>query len=95
MFEGSGISNFYSLMNDVLHNKAKSLKENTPYDGLKSFIDNTKLAMLCITAIEVCALMLGIDGALLSTVVAVLAGLQFTRSVYSPSSLDATPSTTI
>ena len=38
-------------------------------------IDNTKLAMLCITAIEVCALMLGIDGALLSTVVAVLAGL--------------------
>ena len=40
MFGDSGISNFYSLMNDVVKNKAKSLKENTPYDGLKSFIDN-------------------------------------------------------
>lgn len=40
MFDGSGISNFYSLMNDVVQNKAKSLKENTPYDSLKSFIDN-------------------------------------------------------
>ncbi|MEA1955891.1 MAG: dynamin family protein [Campylobacterota bacterium] len=40
MFKNSGISSFYSLMNDVVKNKAEDLKENTPYDGLKSFIDN-------------------------------------------------------
>jgi len=40
MFKNSGISNFYALMNDVLQNKAEALKQNTPYDGLKSFIDN-------------------------------------------------------
>jgi len=40
MFKNSGISNFYALMNDVLQNKAEALKHNTPYDGLKSFIDN-------------------------------------------------------
>jgi len=40
MFKNSGITSFYTLMNDVLQTKAKSLKENTPYDGLKSFIDN-------------------------------------------------------
>ena len=40
MFEESNISQFYALMKDVVENKAKALKENTPYDGLKSFIDN-------------------------------------------------------
>ena len=40
LFKGSNISQFYSLMKDVVIDKAKTLKENTPYDGLKSFIDN-------------------------------------------------------
>ena len=43
LFEGSNIEKFYSLMQDVVENKAKDLKENTPYDGLKSFIDNELL----------------------------------------------------
>lgn len=38
-------------------------------------MDNTKLAMLLIAVIEIIALLMGIDGALLSTVVAVIAGL--------------------
>jgi len=33
------------------------------------------VAMVCITALEIVALLKGIDGALLSTVIAVLAGL--------------------
>ena len=33
------------------------------------------VAMVCITALEIVALLKGIDGALLSTVVAVVAGL--------------------
>jgi uncharacterized FlaG/YvyC family protein len=32
-------------MTDVVENKAKALKENTPYDGLKSFIDNDILGI--------------------------------------------------
>ena len=40
LFANSNIEKFYSLMNDVVSTKAKSLKENTPYDSLKSFIDN-------------------------------------------------------
>lgn len=40
MFEESNVSQFYSLMKDVVVNKAKTLKENTPYDGLKSFVTN-------------------------------------------------------
>lgn len=43
MFEKSNIAEFYDLMTDVVKNKAKSLKDNTPYDGLKSFIDNSIL----------------------------------------------------
>ena len=43
LFEGSNIEKFYSLMQDVVEHKAKNLKENTPYDGLKSFIDNELL----------------------------------------------------
>ena len=38
-------------------------------------MDNTKLAMLLIAVIEIIALLRGIDGALLSTVVAIIAGL--------------------
>jgi len=38
-------------------------------------LDNTKLAMVLIAVIEIVALLKGIDGALLSTVVAVIAGL--------------------
>ena len=38
-------------------------------------MDNTKLAMVLIAVIEIVALFMGIDGALLSTVVAVIAGL--------------------
>ncbi|MEA1954704.1 MAG: dynamin family protein [Campylobacterota bacterium] len=41
MFEESNIIKFYELMTDVVKNKAKSLKENTPYDSLVSFIDNS------------------------------------------------------
>ena len=40
LFENSNIEKFYSLMQDVVKNKAKDLKHDTPYDGLKSFIDN-------------------------------------------------------
>ncbi len=43
MFEESNITDFYELMTDVVKNKAKALKENTPYDGLISFIDNAIL----------------------------------------------------
>lgn len=43
LFENSNIEKFYSLMQDVVENKAKGLKESTPYDGLKSFIDNELL----------------------------------------------------
>ena len=43
MFENSNITDFYKLMTDVVKNKAKSLKENTPYDGLISFVDNAIL----------------------------------------------------
>ena len=38
-------------------------------------IDNTKLAIITITILEIIALFKGIDGALLSTVVAILSGL--------------------
>ena len=40
LFKNSNIEKFYSLMQDVVEKKAKVLKEHTPYDGLKSFIDN-------------------------------------------------------
>jgi low affinity Fe/Cu permease len=42
-FEESNIPKFYELMEDVVTKKAKTLKENTPYDGLKSFINNDLL----------------------------------------------------
>jgi len=40
LYEDSNIEKFYSLMQDVVKHKAKSLKKNTPYDGLKSFVNN-------------------------------------------------------
>jgi len=45
LFYGSNVTRFYDLMTDVVKNKAKALKENTPYDGLKSFIDNDVLGI--------------------------------------------------
>ncbi|HFU74735.1 MAG TPA: hypothetical protein ENK66_00665, partial [Arcobacter sp.] len=42
-FGESNIPKFYELMEDVVTKKAKTLKENTPYDGLKSFINNDLL----------------------------------------------------
>ena len=43
LLENSNIPKFYSLITDVVKEKSKKLKENTPYDGLKSFIDNSIL----------------------------------------------------
>jgi len=45
MFEKSNLVEFYELMTDVVKNKAKTLKENTPYDSLVSFIDNDILGV--------------------------------------------------
>ncbi len=39
LFENSNIPKFYELITDIVKEKALKLKEDTPYDGLKSFID--------------------------------------------------------
>lgn len=38
-FEDSNIPKFYELLTDVIRDKASKLKADTPYEGLKSFID--------------------------------------------------------
>jgi hypothetical protein len=43
LFENSNIPKFYKLITEVVKEKATKLKEETPYDGLKSFIDNNIL----------------------------------------------------
>ncbi|MEA1983046.1 MAG: dynamin family protein [Campylobacterota bacterium] len=40
LFENSNMPKFYDLITKVVKEKATKLKEKTPYDGLKSFIDN-------------------------------------------------------
>ena len=40
LFENSNLPRFYELITDVVQEKATKLKENAPYDGLKSFIEN-------------------------------------------------------
>ncbi|MGJ0360094.1 dynamin family protein [Aliarcobacter cryaerophilus] len=39
LFEDSNIPKFYELLTDVIKDKASKLKADTPYEGLKSFID--------------------------------------------------------
>jgi tRNA U34 5-carboxymethylaminomethyl modifying GTPase MnmE/TrmE len=39
IFENSNIPKFYNLIAQVVKEKASKLKEETPYDGLKSFVD--------------------------------------------------------
>jgi len=43
LFENSHMPKFYELITEVVKEKASKLKEETPYDGLKSFIDNNVL----------------------------------------------------
>jgi len=43
LFVNSNIQKFYELITEVVKEKATKLKEETPYDGLKSFIDNNIL----------------------------------------------------
>jgi len=43
LFENSNIPKFYELITDVIKDKATKLKEETPYDGLNSFINNSIL----------------------------------------------------
>jgi GTPase Era involved in 16S rRNA processing len=43
LFENSNMPKFYELITKVVKEKATKLKEATPYDGLKSFIDNNIL----------------------------------------------------
>ncbi|HIP11825.1 MAG TPA: hypothetical protein EYG73_03800 [Arcobacter sp.] len=43
LFENSNMPKFYELITEVVKEKSKKLKEDTPYDGLKSFIDNSIL----------------------------------------------------
>jgi len=43
LFENSNMPKFYELITEVVKEKATKLKEETPYDGLKSFIDNNIL----------------------------------------------------
>jgi len=45
LFENSNIPKFYELITKVVKEKAKKLKEESPYDGLKSFIDNDILGL--------------------------------------------------
>jgi predicted GTPase len=40
LFENSNIPKFYELITDVVKVKSKQLKEDAPYDGFRSFIDN-------------------------------------------------------
>lgn len=43
LFEDSNLPKFYELITEVVKEKSTKLKEDTPYDGLKSFIDNNIL----------------------------------------------------
>ena len=43
LFENSNMPKFYELITKVVKEKAAKLKKDTPYDGLKSFIDNNIL----------------------------------------------------
>jgi len=43
LFKNSNIPKFYELITEVVKEKSKKLKEGTPYDGLKSFINNNIL----------------------------------------------------
>ncbi len=43
LFDNSNIPKFYELITKVIKEKSTKLKEETPYDGLKSFIDNNIL----------------------------------------------------
>ncbi len=45
LFEDSNLPKFYELITEVVKEKATKLKENTPYDGLKSFINNNILGI--------------------------------------------------
>ncbi|KIM08518.1 MAG: hypothetical protein KU28_03770 [Sulfurovum sp. PC08-66] len=45
LLENSNIPKFYELITDVVKTKSKRLKEEAPYDGLKSFIDNDILGL--------------------------------------------------
>lgn len=40
LFDDSNLPKFYELITEIVKEKAIKLKERTPYDGLKSFIDN-------------------------------------------------------
>ncbi len=45
LFEESNIPKFYELLTEVVKKKASKLKSETPYNGLKSFIDNDVLGV--------------------------------------------------
>jgi len=45
LFENSNIPKFYELIAKVVKEKASKLKSETPYNGLKSFIDNDVLGV--------------------------------------------------
>jgi len=45
LFENSNIPKFYELVTKVVKEKASKLKSETPYNGLKSFIDNDVLGV--------------------------------------------------
>lgn len=45
LFEESNIPKFYELLTEVVKEKASKLKSETPYNGLKSFIDNDVLGI--------------------------------------------------
>lgn len=45
LFENSNMPKFYELITKVVQEKASKLKEQTPYDGLNSFIDNNILGI--------------------------------------------------
>lgn len=45
LFENSNIPKFYELITEVVKEKASKLKSQTPYNGLKSFIDNDVLGV--------------------------------------------------
>jgi len=45
LFENSNIPKFYELITEVVKEKASKLKSETPFNGLKSFIDNDVLGI--------------------------------------------------
>ncbi|MFK5976566.1 MAG: 50S ribosome-binding GTPase [Sulfurovum sp.] len=45
LFENSNILKFYELITEVVKEKASKLKSETPFNGLKSFIDNDVLGL--------------------------------------------------